>query len=130
MIDTSNTVTKQVAKALELPEDIIKKVYEFYWKEGIKESIRSGKNLSIRVAKLGTFVVSKRKVNLRIHKYIAYLRHLRLQEPSSFKRMTKEQTIEKYVDDLKLLLELRNQLAKLYIENEKNHKLFKASLGE
>lgn len=133
MIDTSNTVSKVVAKKLEISEDIIKSVYDYYWKNGVKKAIRSGKYTSVRVSKLGTFMVSRRKLYRHIQKYIAYIRHLRLQDTISFKRSTKEEAISKYIDDLKLLLERRNDLAILYNklkENNKNVKLYKTSLGK
>ena len=133
MIDTSNTVSKVVAKRLEISEDIIKNVYDFYWKHGVKDAIRSGKYTAIRVAKLGTFMVSRRKLEKHIKKYIAYIRHLELQDVRSFKKYTKEEAMVKYKADLRLLLDRRNDIAILYNqlkENRKNVKLLIASLGQ
>lgn len=127
MIDTSNTVTRHIAKRLEVTEEIAKTVYDFYWKEGIVNSIRSGKNTSIRVAKLGTFTVSKRKLYQQIHKYIAYLRFLRTKDSNDFKKFTKEEAIERYKSDLRLLLERRNDLANLY--NKTNDTISETNLG-
>lgn len=133
MIDTSNTVIKQVARKLNKSEDIVKKVHDYYWEEGLKVSMRSGKHTAIRVSKFGTFMVSRRKLYRLIQKYIAYIRHLRLKETEAFKRSTKEEALAKYTQDLRTLLERRNDLAILYNETKKNRqnvKLSKTSLGE
>jgi len=127
MIDTSNTVVRQVAKRLEVTEEAAKIVYDFYWREGIVGSIRSGKYTSIRASKLGTFTVSKRKLYKEIYKYIAYIRFLKAKDSNSFKRYTKEEAIQKYKKDLKLLLERRNDLANLY--NKQNDTISEANLG-
>lgn len=127
MIDTSNTVTRLVSKRLEVTEETTKIVYDFYWKHGIVESIRSGKHTAIRVPKLGTFMTSRRKLYQQIYKYIAYIRFLRAKESNSFKRYTKEEAIERYKNDLKLLLERRNDLAKLY--NKHNDAVSETDLG-
>jgi len=132
MIDTQNTVIKQVSRKTNISEETIKKVYEYYWKEGFKPAMRSGLHLSIRVAKFGTFTVSKWKLNNVIDKYIAYIEHLGKRDDSTFKKQSKEETILRYRKDLTKLLKLKVELDDLYKENKKNnetYKLLKADMG-
>lgn len=129
MIDTSSTIIRQTAKKLEISEDLIKTIYDFYWKEGVKGAMRSGQNTAIRVSKVGTFMVSRRKLYRHIQKHIFYIRHLRSQPEEIFKRTSKEEMIERYYIDLKVLLERRNELAKLYLK-QRNERLYKTNLAK
>lgn len=116
MIDTSNIVIKAVSKKLEVKEDLVKLIHDYYWEKGVRNSIRSGNHTAIRIAKLGTFFVSKIKLYRRIKKYIAFIRNLEFKPESDFKRLSKQERIDIYKKDLALLLSRRNDLAKLYYQ--------------
>lgn len=114
MIDTVNVVNKLVAEKLDVSEDIVKVTNAFYWRFGVVESMRSGDHTAIRVGKVGTFMVSRRKLYRRIKKYISLIKALKSENVSEFKRVSKEERIEAYKADLRKLLARRNDIAKLY----------------
>lgn len=132
MIESIGIINRQVSKKLGVSEELVKTINEYFWKEGVKTSMRSGLYTAIRLPKLGTFVVSRNKLNKRIQKYISYIRFLSEDTSIEYKRITKEQKIATYVNDLKLLLDRRNDIAKIYkmFSDERRSKtVLKTDLG-
>lgn len=117
MIETINHVNREVAKELDLPEELVALINSFYWKEGVKKAVTSGEHTSIWVRNFGTITTSRNKVNISIIKLIREIR--RFQESNKeYKKKTKEEYIEDRMIKLKVLLERRNDIAKAYKANE------------
>ena len=116
MIDTINIANRYTSRKLSISEEIVKEVNRYFWKEGVKGTMKTGKYTAFRIPKLGTFVVSRLKLRKRISKYIAYIRFLKQEDQLKFKKISKEDRINQYQEELKLLLDRRNDLAKLYIK--------------
>ncbi len=112
MIDTLYSVSKEVAKELEIDEKIVKKVNAFYWKN-IADTIASGQHNAIRIKNFGSFVVSKFKLYTQIKKKIKKIKYYRTID-KDFKRKTRLEYINEQIRDLKLFLERRNEMAILY----------------
>lgn len=121
MIDTITGVNREVAKELNLPEDLVKKVNSFYWKQGIKGSIQSGEYSSVWIKGIGTFATSRNKINIKILKVIREIRYFRNSD-KEFKKKTREEYIEEKMNQLRLLLIRRNEIAKVYKFNSEKRK--------
>lgn len=117
MIETINVINKEVAKELGIDEEKVKLVNKFFWKYGVKEAIQSCTYTSIRIKNLGTLVVSRNKVNMRIRKCIARIRELNT-PGRPFKVKTKEQFMAEKYTELRLLLARRNDIAIAYRNNK------------
>ena len=116
MIDTINRVNKEVARELNINEDLVSAINKFYWKE-IKKTVQEAKHTSIWIRNVGTLAVSRTKLNRRIVQIIRQIRGL--QNPTRvFKVKTREQCIEEKIELLKLLLIRRNDLAIIYKTNK------------
>ena len=118
MIDTINTICKDIAPTLGLDEALVKKVYANYWKN-VKLSIASGKHTSIWIRSIGTLAVSRTKVNKAIRKYILRIRQLRADRTALHTRKSKEQMMVELLSALNLLCARRNELAIAYNDNLK-----------
>jgi nucleoid DNA-binding protein len=118
MIDTINTICKEIAPELGLNEALVKKAYAHYWK-AVKKSVASGKHTSIWLKYLGTLAVSRTKNNKQIMKLIRRARLLRDDKIPRI-RKTKEQMMLEIISELHILCARRNDLAKVYNTNLKN----------
>lgn len=131
MIDTINLVNKEVARKLNHSESLVRQVNKFFWKYGVKETIQSAQYTSVRIPKIGTLVVSRNKVNKKILRIIRAIRSLK--NPNRvFRDKTREQCLSDKYDELRLMLQRRNDIAIIYKSNteRKNDKLAKAGLAE
>jgi hypothetical protein len=115
MIETINHVNKEVARELEIREDIVKKVNGFFWKE-VNHTIASGAHTSIYIKGLCTLTVSRNKVNVKIYKLIREIRYFR-NTSKEFKRKTRVEYLDERLDVLRLMLERRNEVAIAYKAN-------------
>lgn len=128
MIDTINTICKDIAPSLGLDEALVKKVYANYWKQ-VKLTIASGQHTSIWLRYLGTLAVSRTKVRKHIQKLIWRIRDLK-NDRGEFKRKTREQMLVESLRDLRLMCARRNDIAIAYNENIKNAAETKRHMGE
>lgn len=119
MIDTINTITKMIVNETNESEPLVKKVYAHYW-ASVKEAIASGKHTSIWLRNIGTFTVSRHKVNMLIKKMIIRVRKIKTTN-TTFMRKTKDQMLLETINDLKILCSLRNEIAKIYLLNIKSN---------
>lgn len=124
MLGTINIINKQVARELELSEDLVKRINAYYWLNGIKAEFQCGSNSAIRIKNLGTFMISRFKLNKKIRELIKEIRKISNLE-SDFKIRTRQEVINERKEYLKVLLERRNDIAKLYYQRELKIKLKK-----
>lgn len=115
MIDTINTVCKDIAPALGLPEPMVRKVYAHYWKT-VRQSVASGQYTSVWLRSIGTLVISRTKVNKYIKKLINRIRFIRA-DKATYTRKTKEQMMHEALTDLSRMCARRNDIAKAYKAN-------------
>lgn len=116
MIDTINTICKEIAPGLDLPEALVKKVYAHYWKT-VKQSVASGRYTSIWLRSIGTLAVSRTKVRKHIEKLIGKIRALRADKLRVYTRKTKDQMMVELMNDLALMCARRNEIAIAYQAN-------------
>ncbi len=116
MIDTINTIVKDIAPNLGLDESLVKKVYAHYWKT-VKRAVASGQHTSIWLRGVGTMAVSRTKVNKHIRRLIWRIRALQ-EDRTPHTRKTKEQILIEAIDDLRLMCARRNELAIAYKANK------------
>lgn len=115
MIDTINTIVKDIAPNLGLDESLVKKVYAHYWKT-VKRSVASGEHTSIWLRGIGTLAVSRTKVNKLIRKLIWRIRDLQVDQMPHM-RKTKEQMMIEALNDLRIMCARRNEIAIAYRAN-------------
>lgn len=131
MIGTISLVNREVAKVLNYNEDVIKQVNKFFWRYGVREPIRSGNYTSLFIRNLGTLTISRNKINKKIRGLIIKIRECR--DPDKvFTQVIREEALEKLYDHLNILLQRRNDIAKIYIQNQEKRdaKILKTSLGK
>ena len=101
---------KEVSEELGESTAIIKEIYNFYWKEGIKDPLKKLEHSSIFIKNIGTITVSKYKLYREIRFFIRKLRMLKFSQ-----KFTPEKKLvieEKYKGRLRALLKRRNELIK------------------
>lgn len=137
MIETISHINREISKELSIDESLVKSINAFYWKS-IRDTVSSGEHTSIRLNSLGTYVISRRKLWIYINKLIKQIRYFRKNVDKVFKNKTREEYIEDRVNELRLILKRRDDLAKVYKINEdkyklkkgKNDKIINEDLGE
>jgi hypothetical protein len=111
---------KEVADELNLPLALVKRVNNYYWREGIKNNMSNVNFSSIFIKNLGTIVISKYKLHKEILHVIKKIR--RIQESEKYTEAKKEFVIERYKINLRRLLKKRNDIIKEnYFENGYNY---------
>lgn len=116
MIDTINTICKEIAPGLDLSEALVKKVYAHYWKT-VKQSVASGKYTSIWLRSIGTLAVSRTKVRKHIEKLISKIRAIKAGKAAAYTRKTQDQMLIEAMRDLALMCARRNEIAIAYCAN-------------
>jgi nucleoid DNA-binding protein len=105
---------RKAAIDLNLPEDQSKKVVMEYW-ETIYFSLLEGKETAVTIRHLGTFAMSRYKLNFLIRQLIKKIRATK-----GSKKLTeakKEECVRNYSRKLRQALETRNKIAIEYAEN-------------
>ena len=70
------TLYPEIAAELELPEELVTDVIEFYWKE-IKKELDGLTHIAITIESFGTFEARKRQVEYLIKKYKSIIKHMK-----------------------------------------------------
>lgn len=104
---------RKAAKDLDIPEDKAKVVVMEYWNT-IYKKLLSGSNSAITVKHVGTFAISRYKLNISIRKKIGKIRRIRISKLSPEK---KEEILTDDFKRLTLMLKHRNDIARQYAEN-------------
>lgn len=122
-VETINQVNKEIARELDIDEEIIKKVNRFYW-NSIRDAIRTADHTGIRVRGLGTFYTSRRKLWMKIDKILNEIRFFR-QTKKKYLTTTPEEILEKKYELLRKYLKRRNELAQAYYAKEERIREYK-----
>lgn len=112
----------QAATELDIPLSTVKKVNNYFWRVGVKESIKNVNNTSIFIKNLGTFSVSKYKLYREIKRVIRFIRGIRISP--KYTEQKRQDILKSYYYNLNKLLEKRNQLAKEALEDEYAHRIY------
>jgi nucleoid DNA-binding protein len=107
------TVNKLVSRELGYDENEVEKVNDFFWKE-VKKKLSNFENTSVSIKHLGTFTVSKRKLDQFIKTCIRKIRSIR--KSTRYKESTRELLLNTNKNKLEKALFHRNKLAKQYYE--------------
>lgn len=107
------TIIKLTARNLNIKEDVVESVTNFFWKE-VRRKASSLESTSITIKHLGTITTSKRKIDYFIKTTIAKIRAIK--KSNRYKETTKELLLETNYERLKKALVQRNILAKQYYD--------------
>lgn len=114
------TIYKQAADELQLPLGLVKRVNNFFWREGVKKALSNVDHTSVFIKNIGTIIISKIKLNKEILLVIEKIR--RIENSSKFTGMKKVYIIEGYKNNLRKLLKMRNKIIKEnYFPNGKTY---------
>lgn len=108
---------KKAALEMDIPEDQVKVVIMQYW-QTIYKKLLSGQNSAITVRHLGTFAMSRYKLNKYIEKRIRKIRNVEKSLKLSDEKKEEIITFEK--NKLSQALVHRNDIAWQYAKNFKN----------
>jgi ribosomal protein L31E len=117
-------VNSKISKKLNIDEKIVKAVNKFYWSKGIRKSLSNLDDTAVFVRGLGTFTASRYNVRKKISQVISQIRGVRISK--KFKENTREIYLETLFNKLRLLLNIRNELAKQYL-NERTNRIPKTN---
>lgn len=102
---------RKAAIELDIPEDKAKVVVMEYW-DTLFSKLLSGQHSTLTARHIGTFVMSRYKLNNLICKSISSIRNVRNSKTLSDKK--KKETLDKYYRRLRTALKHRNELAISY----------------
>lgn len=117
----AKTVYPEISEILNLPEDVVEAVVDFYWKE-IKKNLMEPDCLNLRVEDLGTFEIRRRILEREIEKYTGLIKHAK---PGTYaKHMFLNSNMEKLARFEKLLelYKVQDEKKKQVRETQKNGK--------
>lgn len=106
-----------LSKQLDLPEKVVRAVYNYYWSKGVKNKMNQLEENAVYVPFIGTFGVSRRKLYGEIKAKIGLIRYYE-DNVSNMDATIIEERKEKTYNTLRKLLERRNEIAHLYIKQE------------
>lgn len=109
-----DSAIKKAAIEWNIPEDQAKPIIMEYW-ETIYRKIVGGKFTAITARHIGTFAMSRYKLNINIRKTIKTLR--RIKANNNIEPLKKEKIISDFEKKLKLALKHRNEIAIRYAQN-------------
>lgn len=112
-------VCKIVAKNNKLPEALVKRVNNFFWKE-VNRRVYAHEELSLYIREIGTFVHSMKKIRTEILWLVDRIRIVR--RGTKFGPVKKANVENHYVTALRKLWVQHNNLAVLFQEIEKKQK--------
>lgn len=118
-------VCKIVSKEKKVPEKLVKKINNFFWKE-VSKQIYLHDEMSLFIRDIGTFIHSMKKVRHEILEIIFNIRIIR--RTRKFSARKKKLIEDQYMEYLRKLLKQHNNLAILYNtieEKQKENKLNK-----
>lgn len=117
---TPEVFYNQVAVEYNLSPELVKKVNNFFWKEGVKYSLSNVKHTSVFIKNIGTIVISKYKLNKELSLLIKKMRNIKNSNKYTEKR--KNSILEGYKINFRKLWTKRNEIIKEnYFEHGYNY---------
>jgi len=96
----------EIAKELEVSEELVEDVVSFYWKE-IKNKLEESDQINVGISEFGTFEIRKRQVEYQIMKYKGLVKYIK---PTTYtKHVLLDIAVKKLERFEKLLVECEAQ---------------------
>lgn len=123
------TINKLISRELNIKEDLVESVNDFYWKE-VRKKLSGLESTSVSIKHIGTITTSKRKIDQFIKTTIKKIRSIN--NSNRYKESTKSLLLDTNYDRLRKALIQRNELATQYYEayNRRHERVCKVDASD